>query len=104
MGGFVEINTILQTAQCKALNITKLDILSICLCNSNKEFNEHLCFELDQTHKYIRRNKVEQNIISNSPMSVAKRPLKSISPPKETHKKPRYGPTYNPLYGPASLK
>ena len=104
MNGFVEIKIILQTPQCKALNITKLDILSICLCNSNKEFNKHLCFELDQTHQFIRHNNTVPNIIFNSPVSKAKRPLDITSPEKIQCVKPRYGPKQRLLYGPQSFE
>ena len=72
MNGFVEINIILLTPQRKALNITKLDILPTCLCNSNKEPNQHLRIELDQTHRYIRHNRDVRNILFNPPESKTK--------------------------------
>ena len=101
--GIVQINTILQTPQRKALNITKLDILSTCLCNSDKEFNEHLCFELDHTHQFIRHNKSECSYAYNSPVSAHKRPLTITTPPQDTEKKPKYGPKTGRMYGPLSL-
>ena len=52
--GFIRINLLLQTTQLATLNITKLDILPLCLCEANKEFNEHYNLELDQTHQCIR--------------------------------------------------